>query len=303
MNEEIFNESRLEVEKLLALMEEGRSLFPKRLVPEVLLQQGLTYYKGLVVPTSSVSHKYLYDDYEVPFLEGFIALFKKLLEDASSVSNEFAFRTLLEMGSENSFIILDKRVDKDDKKLFILVSLLADYSSIETSMRTIFNEWLTKLYQENVKFLRLRLSEGDIKTLEELIILLKNAKIDFDQYTILLKSVRQLLSKVKSDLLNKYNQKKVFGLNDGYKRMKSGEAHMLHGNAFLIMNRMKQQSKENHLFRVYAYLTISGIDLLNCLSSFLNNQNFSKKVEDFNKEHNVFKLKFKSAWEKTKPIK
>lgn len=296
----IFGEAKLQAEKLLSLLKEGNKLLPKRLVPTELLRQGYTLYKGIVAPTNSVSHRYLFDDFEAPFLEAYIAIFGKLVEESSSVSNEFAFRTLLEMGSENSFIILDKRVEKDDKKLFVLVSLLADYSSIETSMRSIFNEWLTKLYQENEEFLKLMLLEKDIKILEELKDLIKNTNIDLDRYTILLKKVRQLLSKVKTNLLNKYKQKKVFALNDMYKRAKSGEAHMLHGNAFLILNRMNQQSAENHLFRVFAYLIISGNDILNHLSSFLGNQDFSKKVEEFNKEHDEFKKRFKLAWENSK---
>ena len=299
----IFREAKLQAEKLLSLLKEGNKLLPKRIVPTELLRQGYTFYKGIVAPTKSVSHRYLFDDFEAPFLEAYIALFAKLVEENSSVSNEFAFRTLLEMGSEDSFIILDNRVEKDDKKLFVLVSLLADYSSIETSMRNIFNEWLTKLYQENEKFLKLMLPEEDIKILEDLKDLLKNSTIELDRYTILLKKARQLLSKVKANLLEKYKQKKVFELNDMYKRMKSGEAHMLHGNAFLIINRMNQQSVENHLFRVFAYLTISGSDMLNRLSSFLGNKDFSKKVEEFNKEHDEFKKVFKLAWEKSKPIK
>ena len=104
-------------------------------------------------------------------------------------------------------------------------------------------------------------------------------------------------------MLNKYKQKKVFALNDMYKRMKSGESHMLHGNAFLIINRINQQSDENHLFRVFAYLTISGIDMLNHLSGFLGNESYSQKIDEFNKKHDEFEKRFKIAWENSKPIK
>ncbi len=299
----IFGEAKLQAEKLLSLLKEGGELLPKRMVPTGLLRQGYTLYKGIVAPTKSVSHRYLFDDFEAPFLEAYIGLFAKILDENSSISNEFAFRTLLEMGSEDSFIIFDKRVKQEDKKLFVLISLLADYSSIETSMKNLFNEWLAKLYQENKEFLKLALPEEDIKILGELKKLLENSNIELDRYTILLKMVRQLLNKVKANLLNKYKQKKVFELNDMYKRMKSGEAHMLHGNAFLIINRMKQQSVENHLFRVFAYLTISGTDILNRLSSFLGNKDFSKKTEEFNKKNDEFKKGFKLAWEKSKPVK
>lgn len=299
----IFEEAKTQAGKLLSLLKEGNGMLPKRIVPRDLLRQGFTLYRGIVAPIKSVSHKYLFDDFEAPFLEAYIALFEKLIEENSTVLNEFSFRTLLEMGSEDSFIILDKRVEKDDKKIFILVSLLADYSSIETSMRSIFNDWLTKLFDEHKEFIKQMLPEKDFRSLKELKDLLNNTSIDLDKFTILLKEGRELRNKVKANILNKYRQKKVFALNDMYKRMKSGESHMLHGNAFLIIHRMNRQSDENHLFRVFAYLTISGTDMLNHLSEFLGNKGYSQKVDDFNKEHSDFKERFKIAWEKSKPIK
>ncbi len=299
----IFDEAKMDAEEFVSLLREGNNLLPKRIVPKELLKQGYTLYKGIVAPLRSVSHKYLFDDFESPFLEAYIALYGKLIEERLSVSNEFSFRTLLEMGSEDSFILLDKRVEKDDRKLFILVSLLADYSSIETSMRNLFYEWLDKLYNEHKEFLQEVLSEKDFQSLGELTNLLKNTNLDLDQYTLLLRKVRELRNKVKADILNKYKQKKMFELNDMYKRMKSGEAHMLHGNAFLIIHRMNQQSEENHLFRVFAYLTISGTDILNRLSDFLANKAFSQKVVEFNKQHDEFKKRFREEWEKAKPIK
>lgn len=85
--------------------------------------------------------------------------------------------------------------------------------------------------------------------------------------------------------------------------MKSGEAHMLHGNAFLIIHRINKQSDENHLFRVFAYLGISGTDMLNRVSGFLDDKSYSQKIGAFNKDHEEFKKRFKIAWEKSKPIK
>lgn len=300
---DIFDEAKKHSEKLLSLLKEGNGLLPKRIVPRDLLRQGFTVYRGIVTPIKSVSHKYLFDDFESPFLEAYIALFGKLIEEKASVTNEFSFRTLLEMGSEDSFIILDRRIEKDDKKIFILISLLTDYSSIETSMRSVFNDWLTKLFDEHEKFIKQALPEKDFTLLKELKDLLGKSSIDLERFTGLLKDVRELRNKVKANILNKYKQKNVFALNDMYRRMKSGESHMLHGNAFLIINRMNQQSDENHLFRVFAYLAISGTDMLNRLSGFLDNKSYAQKVDAFNKDHNDFKNRFKLAWERSKPIK
>ncbi len=293
----IFEEAKIQAKKLLSLLKEGNELLPKRIVPRDLLEQGFTLYKGIVAPIKLISHKYLFDDFEAPFLEAYISLFEKLIEENSSVLNEFSFRTLLEMGVEDSFIILDKRVEKDDKKIFVLVSLLADYCSIETSMKSMFNAWLTKLFDEHKEFIQQAISEKDFGLLKELKDLLSTSSINLEKFTVLLKDVREIRSKTKAIILNKYKQKKIFVLNDMYRRMKSGESHMLHGNAFLIINRMNHQSAENHLFRVFAYLTISGVDMLNYLSGFLVNKNYSQKINEFNKELSDFKKKFKTAWE------
>lgn len=203
----IFGVATTQAEKLLSLLKEGNGLLPKQIVPRNLLKQGFTLYKGIVAPIKSVSHKYLFDDFEAPFLEAYIALFEKLIEEKSSALNEFSFRTLLEMGSEDSFIILDKRVEKDDKKIFILVSLLADYSSIETSMRSVFNDWLTKLFGEHEEFIKRMLPDKDFTSLKELKDLLNNTNVNLDRFTVLLKEARELRNKVKANIMNKYKQK------------------------------------------------------------------------------------------------
>jgi len=82
--------------------------------------------------------------------------------------------------------------------------------------------------------------------------------------------------------------------------MKSGESHTLHGNVFLIAFRMKQQSLDNHLFRVHAYLTIAGNEVLKRLGKYLNNSTFLKKVEEYEKENQKFRKDFNVAWEATK---
>lgn len=295
--EKIFIDAKSILEEMLILLRKGRDLLPQKRVPIELLKQGFTNYKGVITPTKTVSHRYLFDDFETPFLEAYIALFRKLLEEHVNISNEFAFRTLLEMGCEDSFIIFDKIVENDDKKLFILILLLADYSSIETNERALFNGWLIKLFQENIVFLKSRISKSDFNSLIEFKNLLHEQTIPLVRYTILLKIARQLVSKVKSVILNKYAQKKIFGLSDTYKRMKSGESHMLHGNAFLILDRMSNQPVENHEFRVFAYLTIAGTDILNRLSGFLNDGRFTEKTDCFMKKLNDFKPKFNSEWE------
>lgn len=295
-----FDEAQVQAEKLLNLLIEGHNLFPKKLVPSSLLNRGYTYYKGIIVPLSDVSHKYIYDEYEVPFLEAFILLFKKILEERDSTTSEFAFRTLLEMGVEDSFIIFDDKVIKEHKKLYITLMLLADYSAIETSMRDLFKNWFNKLYEETKNFLTEKLSEREMRIIDGLKETVNQRELDQDQYTTVLRQVRDLVNRVKNRLFNYYGQKKVFELSNSYKRMKSGESHTIHGNVFLIRFRMGQQLPKNHLFRVYAYLTIAGNDLLTHLSRFHKNEAYSKKVAQYLDDNLKFRSKLSSKWEQNK---
>ncbi len=299
-SEEILEEAKKEAKKLLGLLEGGYELFPVRKVPLKLLAQGYTYYGKIIVPIETISHKYLYDDYEVPFLGAFIALFRMLLEEDNAFSNELAFRTLLEMGTEDSYILFDQNVSTDEKKLYTTIALLADYSSIETSMKQLFVGWFNKLYKDNETFLKRELSRRQIKILEEMRALINKEVLDEEAYTQAIKQMRQLVGRVKTTILNTHEQKKLLVRNISFKRMKSGESHTLHGNVFLIYFRMKQQTLSNHLFRVYAYLTIVGNELLERLAKFHKNKNFEEKVSKYMERNSKFRDKFKLVWETTK---
>lgn len=299
-NDEILREAKQETEQLLSLLEEGYGLFPARKVPLKLLAQGYTYYKNIIVPTKTVSHKYLYDDYKVPFLGAFIALFKRILEENHSFSNELAFRTLLEMGTEDSYILFDQNVSADEKKLYAIVALLADYSSIETSMKQLFVGWFNKLYKDNEAFLKEKLGVKQIGILEKISELINTKVLNEEVYTQVIKQMRQLVNDIKANILNKHDQKKLLVRNNSFKRMKSGESHTLHGNVFLIYFRMKQQSLNNHLFRVYAYLTIAGNELLERLSKFHKNKSFKERVDKYMEGNSKFRGNFKLQWETAK---
>lgn len=293
--EEIFKEAEEHARELLSLLEDGVKLFPSTKVPKELLKQGLTYYKGLVLPLKSVSHKYL-QNYEVPFLMAYISLFRKVLEEAPSYSNEFAFRPLLEMGCDDSYILFDGNVTQEEKRLFIDVLLLADYSSIETSMKALFKGWFNELYKESEGFLKEKLTEKQMVILEKLYEVMNNSPLDEEAFTNKLKQTRQLINDIKAGILNTHEQKKALNRDLKFKRMKSGEAHTLHGNAFLIEYRMSQQPSQNHLFRVYSYLMISGNELVIRLSNYHKEKQYIEKVTSYIQRDTIFRKKFGQSW-------
>lgn len=162
MNSDIFNTSQELAERQLILLKEAQSLFPKSLVSRELLSQGLTTYKGVVVPMSSVSHRYLYDFYDQGYIDAFIVLFEAIFNEKVGKMSEFGFRTLLEMGVEEGFILFDPNVETADKNIYTLFRTLVDYFSIETSMQGVFREWFSKLYLENRQKLKQSLSQKRI---------------------------------------------------------------------------------------------------------------------------------------------
>lgn len=117
-----------------------------------------------------------------------------------------------------------------------------------------------------------------------------------------LKNGRQLCSGIKNKILGKYKSKGVFLPTDSYEKVKSGEAHIIHGNIFLIINRLRQQTADNHTFRIYAYLAISANDLLKRLDLFLKNKQFSSEVQVYLKDFDNFKQSFNEAWEASRKV-
>lgn len=294
MENNIFEESDKRIQRIQVLLNRTKELFPKTNVSRDLLKAGYTEYKGITVPFSSVSHRYLYDYYDATFLNTFICLFNTIYSEKHSLVSEFTFRTLLEMGVEDSFILYDKNVSKDEKRKYMLIKTLVDYFSIETSMKEFFSSWFKNLYKENEKMLKEKLSETDFKIVTHLHESL-DKPLD-EKYTKVLKDGRNLCNRIKANILDQYRQKGLFVPTQGYLRIKSGESHMLHGNVFLIPYRFKQQTKENHLFRVYAYLMISTIDLLGRLSGYFDNKTFSQNAKEFFDDYAAFRINFTQVW-------
>lgn len=296
--EEIFSKADHQADKALNLLNKADSIFTNTYVPTALWTNGMTTYKGVVVPIEQVSYKFLVDYYQRVFLQAYIALFSNLWKDKSALTSEFGFRVILEMGVENSFLVYEKTIEKNDRKLYFTVQLLADYASIETSMSGFFYNWFNKLFDENKLLLKENLKEKDLEILNNL-----RTKIGhFDNKTSYRKSVeeaRKLVQRTKNRFLDKYTQKGTYIPNENVKGMKSGEAHTLHGNVFLLSDRLSDKSTLNHKFRLYSYLLLPTTFILGRLGEFHNNSTFSGEVADFLDEYNTFGKEISSAWAST----
>lgn len=297
--QEIFELSDQQISLLDSLLSRAINLFPTTYVPTELFQQGFTYHNGVIVQIKDVEHKFLLDYYEKTFLQTFHAFFLKMAEEKTSQTNIFALRVLLELSVENSFLIFNTNVESEDKKLFLLMTLLVDYAAIDTPLSEQFYSWFVRLFNENAVFLKSSLSEKELILVEQL----KAALLQNGRKVVLIKKVRKLLNQVKARALNNYQERKIYSPTDNYIGLSSGLSHIMHGNVLLLENSLKPSSKNNHILRVYAHLFISGISLLDQVVLFHSNPEFSQLVTEFKDQHNLFAELFKDAWKKHSELK
>lgn len=296
MNDDIFTQADTRTVRLLQVLENAQKYFPTVMVPRTLLKSGFTTYKGLVVPLKSVSHRYLFDFYDSGFWSTFILLCKTVYEERETKLSEFTFRALIEMGIDECFILFDQFVDSTGKRKYVLLKTLVDYSSIETSLQPLFNQWFQNLMKEEKTFIEQNFTEKQqaiVRSLGDNI-----NKSQEKEYTQALISVRRLCMQTKDQIITKHEQAGHIRISNSYRRMKSGEAHTIHGNIFLLPHRLKQQTRENHLFRVYTYLFFSGIEALTRVVNFLKNNELNKEANAILEDLNKFKIVFSTSWEK-----
>jgi hypothetical protein len=281
----LFLECAEGMNRTIDLLERGYKLFPSTKVQSGLLNQGLTQYRGIILPLSEVIHKYQLEYYEKTFLNTYISLLKTIQAEKDSKSTEFCFRVLLEMGVEQGFLLFSNQVEDDDKRLYKVISMLVDYSAIQgtnVSFREVFN----KLLSENKAYLFSKLSGKNYQIIESLEKIV-NEKISKDIFIGSIKNGRKLFENTKSRLIYKYSDKKIYKPHSSYKGMMSGESHTLHGNIFLLYNRLSKQTKNNHLYRLFAYSLFSSTELLANLKLFLNNIAYTKEVEVVEAANNI----------------
>jgi hypothetical protein len=294
MPERIFIDADKLIKRSEELLHEAEKLFPTDITSTSLITAGYSHYKGIIVPIKYVSHKYLFEYYQLIFLKAFIVLFDKMYEERLCIITELCVRSLLTMGIEDAYILFDNSISKIDRKKYILVKVLVDYSSVETVSKDVFKNWFNALFNENVNFLNSVLGERDFKVISDLHESI--SKSDEEMFTKSLKDGRNLSNTIGINILDKYVKVNEMIRTNKYKRMKSGEAHTLHGNVFLIPQRLKQQKLEIHLFRIYSYLMISSSELIKKLSDYHKESKFKSNVDQHIEDYNKFRSLFASEW-------
>lgn len=290
---EIFKLADEEVSLLLRILKRAIAIFPNAYVSTDLILNGFTLHKGIVLPIEEVEHKFLFNYYEKTFLETITEFLEKMWEEKDSQTNIFAFRVLLEMSVEDSFLIFNNGVNKDDKELLLLLNLLSDYASFNTPLKDKFYSWFEKLFVEYENTLKNNLSPKDYKNIEKLRLALLLGK----PTPVMIKNIRRMISPIKGKILDKARTAKLFQTTDNYVGLSSGWSHALHGNVLLIKDSLADKSKLNHKLRVYAHIFIAGISVLDQVVPYHANSELANLYKDFKSQHSEFSILFKKSWE------
>jgi len=292
MNQNIFGASETKILMLLKTLDDANKYFPTILVPKPPFKTKHYLFQ--------ISHRDLLDYYDVNFWSTYTLLFRIVYEERVAKLSEFAFRALIEMGIEECFILYDSSVDSNDKKKYLLIKILVDYSSIETDQQPLFNDWFNRLIKEETDFIEQQFTCNQKGVLQDLS---KNVqKFRVAEFTKALIATRRLSMQIKESIINNHKKTGDLKLSNEYLRMKSGESHTIHGNIFLISHRLEQQSREIHLFRLYNYLFLSGIEALKRVMFFLKSEEFTKEVMEVLSDLEVFKVTLIKEWENYQKI-
>ncbi|HLL61355.1 MAG TPA: hypothetical protein VK338_06575, partial [Candidatus Nitrosocosmicus sp.] len=127
-----------DIQDILSLLESANKLFKRRSIS--ISDQKYDSFNSL----------FLY--YREVFLESYINLFNAIYKNKDDIFTEFSFRTLLEMGVEDSFIIFSNKVPEKEKRNYILLTILSEYGFSSMKSEN-FRKWFDEIFNENVNLL------------------------------------------------------------------------------------------------------------------------------------------------------
>ena len=201
MTNTIFNEADEEIKLLQEILKVASKYLPNTYTPTILYLHGLTIYNKTVVPINSVSHNVMFESFNKTFFSCFNSLFNKVYEERHYFTSEFAFRTLIDMGVKNSFLMFNDSVDKLDHDRFVLISLIADNYDFKKNTTSEFKDWFDKLYKDYGNIL----TEKEKEKIAELVL----SKND-EGHAHSIKTIRNMSGEVRNNLIDKYSSKRIF---------------------------------------------------------------------------------------------
>ncbi len=289
--EELFKSSDKLIRRILLLLKEISGEMHKRTLPLQRvsdLQHGLVFNGKVYIPLDSIEHRILLEGYEILFVDTFITLFQKIYKDRKYLLTQFSLRTLAEMGFPRCQILFSKVLTKEETNRYKLLIMLADYGSLALGSKS--NTYtFDKILKEDGDFL----SENQKEIMKQFIDSAK--KNNPEAHKILTKKARKMIESTQAQLFKKTTILPIFR-EGNIEALFSGFSHILHGNLLLISDILANKRPNQHKLRVYWFLLLTGINIANQISLFLDNPKILRKVEKYNKDFDPIALKIKDYW-------
>lgn len=289
--DEVFHSSDKIIRRIVKLLNKlSAELHKNGLPPQRIsdLQQGLVFNGKVYVPLSSIEHRILLDGYETIFLDTFISLFQKVYKDRKHLLTQFSLRTLAEMGFPRCQILFSKTLSKEEQSKFRLLIMLADYGFIALNNRNNIDTF-DKLLEEDGDLL-------SVKQKEVMNLLISSARENnLELHKVFTKRARKMIDSTQDSLFKRTPILPIFRAGN-VEALFSGFSHILHGNILLISDILTNKRPNQHKLRVYWFLLLTGINMVNQVTLFLEDSQIQKRVEKFNKEFDKVALTVKDYW-------
>jgi hypothetical protein len=198
------------------------------------ISRGYLEINGLLVPSSKVIHRFMYESYDLLVLESFIKLIKLLISDCDNQLSPLTFRLVYELGNRKIKVLFDPSISPKLKNLAVLTDSLADLYLTK-------NRDFISLYDDLRDILSILLSREQSVFLEMYTTI--KAKKHYHPNEMLIKKAR----KISGEAFNKANQSVVspFCIQrlSNFTALYASFSSLLHGNPYMVKNLVDEENK------------------------------------------------------------
>lgn len=287
----LFHKSDLIIRRINKLLSQtSQSLHKSGLPPQQVsdLKKGIVYTGGVYLRLDSIEHRILFDGYETIFIDQYLLMYKEVYKNRNNIITQFSLRTLAEMGFIRCQLLFCNELTKEEQEKYKLLLLLSDYGAMAFNNHR-YRTMYIKLFEENKELL----TEKQIILLNEYI---ESAVAnDSELHIRLTRRTRKLVDSVQDELFKKTTILPLFNPTN-VNAFFSSFSHILHGNVFLLLDILRKERPTQHKLRVYWVLLLTGVNVLNRISSYTGDKEMNKKILKLNKDFEIVAIQVKSYW-------
>lgn len=235
------------------------------------VKRGLVFKNGIYQILKP--HRIIFDGYEVQFLSTFNQFFEAIYTSHNNILNEFAIRTISEMGLKDSQILYSPDLTVEEKDKFKTIAMLTDYGFLALNGPNWFKEFklLFLDQQDSLSIKQKNIYENILSSV---------TSRDNIEHKILIKRARKLLDSTR-DMLYKKTKSSPLIRQENVDAFFSAFSHLIHGNIIFLTDLLSSNRAKNRTkLRITWTLLMTGINTLTHVSSFLERSGSKIEVGD-----------------------